>query len=290
VVIVVEPSVDAIIERITGQAVIRRERLAGGMMGVVEAVTLADGASVVVKRIREAAGHLELEAGMLRHLRAHSGLPVPEVIHADARLLVLERLPGAPLTPAAWEDCAALLAGLHEVTADAYGFETDTVNGTLRLPSPWTRSWTGFYRDHRLLVAAEAARGNGTLPEETHARVLRLTERLDGLLVEPARPSLVHGDVWAANVLAEGARVTGFLDPSACYADAELELAYMAFAGFDRSFFDAYARRRPIAPGFWEGRRAVYQVYPMLLHIYYFPARGGRFLAQLDAALRQVGC
>lgn len=277
-----------VIERVTGQQVVGKERLAGGMMGVVEAVALADGASVVVKRMPDGAGHLELEAGMLRHLRARSELPVPAVLHADARLLVLEWLPGTPLTSAAWEDCAALLAKLHAVTAPAYGFETDTVNGTLRLPSPWTGTWVAFYRDHRLLVAAEAARGNGTLPAEMHARILQLAERLDTVLEEPARPSLIHGDVWSANVLAEGARVTGFLDPSACYADPELELAYLAFAGFDRSFFAAYERHRPIAAAFWERRCAIYQIYPLLLHVYYFPARGPRFLGQLDATLGRI--
>ena len=282
-------SSDEVIERVTGQRVVGRERLAGGMMGVVEAVALADGTAVVVKRMPDGAGHLALEAGMLRHLRERSELPVPDVHYVDERLLVLERLPGAPLTPAAWEHCAALLAGLHGVTAPAYGFETDTVNGTLRLPSPWTASWIAFYRDCRLLVAAEAARGNGTLPAELHARVMRLAERLETVLDEPARPSLIHGDVWSANVLADGARVTGFLDPSACYADPELELAYVAFAGFDKPFFDAYARHRPIAPGFWERRGAVYQVYPLLLHVYYFPDRVPRFLGQLDATLRHLG-
>lgn len=234
--------VNAEIERISGQAVVRREVLAGGMIGTVEAMTLADGGSVVMKRISGDGGHLELEARMLRHLRSHSDLPVPVVLHADARLLVLERLPGSALTPAGWEHCAALLAGLHEVTAGAYGFESDTVNGTLRVPSPWMASWIGFYRDYRLLVAAEAARGNGTLPDEMDMRVMRLADRLDTLVEEPAQPSLIHGDVWSANVLADGARVTGFLDPSACYADAELELAYMAFAEFGPAFFDTYAR------------------------------------------------
>lgn len=277
--------IDATVQRISGKAVVGRQVLAGGMMGVVEALSLAGGEPVVVKRIPEGGGHLELEAGMLRHLREQSDVPVPEVLHADAHLLVLERLPGTPLTPAGWGHCAALLAALHAVTTDAYGFESDTVNGTLRLSSPWTRSWIDFYRDCRLLAAAEAARGNGALPDDLHARVLRL----DALLEEPERPSLIHGDVWAANVLAEGSRVTGFLDPSACYADPELELAYMDFAGFGAAFFDAYKRHRPIAPGFWEQRRAVYQVYPLLLHVYYLPGRGARFLEQLDAALRQIG-
>lgn len=280
---------DTIIERITGQAIIGREGLAGGMMGVVEAVTLADGASVVVKWVPDGAGQLDLEARMLRHLRECSDLPVPQVIFADERLLVMERVPGAPLTVAAHEHCAALLAALHDVTSDAYGFGSDTVNGTLRLPSPWTASWVAFYRDHRVLVAAEAARANGTLPDELYRRMRRVADRLDTILEEPAKPSLIHGDAWAANVLAEGARVTGFLDPSACYADPELELAYMVFAGFGRSFFETYARQRPIAPDFWARRCAVYQIYPLLLHVYYFPERGARFLGKLDETLRGLG-
>lgn len=38
------------------------------------------------------------------------------------------------------EHAAELLAGLHGVTADAYGLEKDTLIGSLPQPNPWTDS------------------------------------------------------------------------------------------------------------------------------------------------------
>src|SRR3712207_7848333 len=51
-----------------------------------------------------------------------------------------------------------------------------------------------------------------SLPSEDLERVERLAGRLDEHLEEPERPSLVHGDVWTANVLARGDRIAAFLD------------------------------------------------------------------------------
>ena len=85
------------------------------------------------------------------------------------------------------------------------------------------------------LVAHEA----GRLPAEDRLRVERLSEKLDELIEDPSPPALIHGDVWSANVLAKGDRITGFLDP-AIYADPEIELAFI-------SLFDSFGRPSSIA-------------------------------------------
>jgi fructosamine-3-kinase len=54
---------------------------------------------------------------------------------------------------------------------------------------------------------------------------------------------LLHGDVWTTNVLAEGERITGFLDPAIYYGHPEIELAFITLFGtFGRPFFDHYQR------------------------------------------------
>ena len=301
---------------VLGRRVTGLTTLTGGMIAHVVAATLADGATVVAKvdRAWERAAlqhravtpqqgsrseaengatvralgvsRFDIEATMLRHLRERSALPVPAVLHADSTLLVLEHVAGSPVTDEAEPHLAELLAALHGVTADAFGFGAETLSGTLPLPSPWTASWVAFFRDYRLRYAARAALDNGTLPKTFVSRIDRLADRLDGLLVEPARPALIHGDVWRNNVLAVGPRVTGLIDPSVCYADPEQELAYMAlFDGFSPRFFETYTTFRPIDRDFWRVRRHVYQIYPLLLHVYFF---GADYLPRLDAALRRL--
>ena len=122
----------------------------------------------------------------------------------------------------------------------------------------------------------------------TRARVERLAGRVGEWLVEPARPALIHGDVWTTNVLAHGGRITAFLDPAIYYADPEMELAFIGLFGtFGRAFYEAYHSLRPIAPGFFEERRDLYNLYPLLVHVRLF---GGSYVGQVERTLADYGC
>jgi fructosamine-3-kinase len=257
--------------------------LDGGKIGTVYRVEF-DGRAPLVAKMSET--RLTVEAIMLTHL-ADNGLPVPEVVHAAADLLVLEHVEGnSTISPEIERDVADHLAALHDVTAPAYGFECDTLTGSLHQPNPWTESWVNFYRDQRLTYAAGVASEAGELPASTFERIEALAADLDSLLVEPEAPSLIHGDVWTTNLLASGGKLRAFLDPAAYYAHAEIELAYADWTGtVGDAFFDRYDERRGIDSGF-ESRRDAYVCYPLLSHVYHF---GERYLPELDRTLTRLG-
>jgi len=189
--------------------------LGGGCIGEVHKVELADGTSLVAKVDREGESHLEREAYMLRYLRAYSELPVPTVHHGSEGLLLMEFIEGTSnFSHGAEHHAAELLAALHGITAEAYGHERNTLIGNLDQPNPWTESWLDFFRDHRLLYIAEIAHKAGRLPLEDLRRIERLAGRLEAFIGEPNPPALVHGDVWRGNVLANGNRISAFLDPA----------------------------------------------------------------------------
>ncbi|HEX2181325.1 MAG TPA: fructosamine kinase family protein [Rubrobacteraceae bacterium] len=277
-----------IIEEHLGERLLSVRPLGGGCIGEVYRVELEDGTRLVAKVDREGASHLEREAYMLRYLRERTELPVPEVFHGSETLLLMEFVEGeSRFSGGAERHAAELLAGLHGISAEAYGHERDTLIGTLDQPNPWTESWVEFFREQRLLYLARVAHEAGRLPNEDLAKVESLAERLEEYLEEPKRPSLIHGDVWSANVLAWGDRISAFLDPAIYHADPEIELSFISlFNSFGGRVFERYEEIRPIRPGFFELRRDLYNLYPLLVHVYFF---GGGYLDSVRATLHRFG-
>jgi fructosamine-3-kinase len=271
-----------------GAAVADIEPLGGGCISAVYRLRLADGRRVVAKVDERGQAALPVEAHMLRYLAERTPLPVPVVHFASERLLIMAFVVGeSAFGPGAERHAAELLAALHDITAPTYGFERDTLIGGLPQPNPPGEHWLDFFRDHRLgYMAAEANRA-GRLPSAVRARVERLGGHLARWLSEPERPSLIHGDVWTTNVLALGDRITAFLDPALYFAHAEIELAFTTlFGAFGRAFYERYQALRPIAPGFFEERRDLYNLYPLLVHVRLF---GGSYVAGVERILTRFG-
>lgn len=259
-------------------------------MADVLQVELADGTLAVAKRARGGQVDFRLEARMLRTLEARGGLPVPEVLAAEPNLLLLRYLPHEPgglQDQHAQRHAAELVAGLHEVRGPSFGYDEDTVIGPLPQPNPPGPSWVAFFRDHRLLHMMRLAGEEGSLPAGMRRRLESVAKRLGELIDEPPFPSLVHGDLWAGNILACRGRILGFVDPAIHYGHPEIELAFATlFGSLGRPFFERYAELRALPPGFFERRRHVYNLYPLLVHLRLF---GAGYLSPIDERLSRLG-
>jgi fructosamine-3-kinase len=273
----------AALKQVLGLAPLRLEPLSGGLGAVYRAV-LADGRSVVAKT----GSRLDTEAFMLRYLAEHSTLPVPQPLYASETLLVMSYIEAdGSVTPPAETHSAELLAALHGVTSAQFGFECDTVIGSLLQPNPLTEQWLPFFRKHRLLYMANEAANAGRLPTTMLARVEKLAGSLERWLSEPPAPSLLHGDIWSGNVLARAGRIVGLIDPAIYYGHAEIELAFITlFNTFGDRFFRRYHELRPIDAGFFEERCDLYNLYPLLVHVRIF---GGGYVHRVESTLRRYG-
>jgi fructosamine-3-kinase len=276
------------VEAHLGERMLSVRPLGGGCIGEVYRAELEEGTPLVAKVDRKGESHLEREAYMLRYLREKSDLPVPEVYHGSETLLLMEFVEGSShFSKEAERHAAELLAALHGVTSATYGHERNTLIGGLNQPNPPTESWTDLFREHRLLYMANVVHEAGRLPAEDLLRVERLSEKLDELIEDPNPPALIHGDVWSANVLAREDRITAFLDPALYYADPEIELAFISlFDSFGNTFLERYAEIRGIDRTFFETRRDLYNLYPLLVHTYYF---GGGYLDSVRNTLDRFG-
>jgi len=279
------------IENITGAAVIRHRPLGGGCVGEVYRIDLSNNSQLVAKIGGKSSGPdggLALEGWMLETLRARSRLPVPTIIHATDTLLLMEYIEGGDeINEAAQEHAAELLADLHGVTAPQFGLERDTLIGGIKQPNPLSDSWPEFFRDHRLLYMGRQAMAAGRLPGPVMDRLEQFAARIEEWIGEGAKPALIHGDMWGGNVLARRGRIAGFVDPAIYYADPEIELAFSTlFSTFGDSFFRRYSEIRPIAPGFFEERRDIYNLYPLLVHVRLF---GSGYIGGVERILTRFG-
>lgn len=282
-----ENRIHEMIENLTGSRVQTKEPLSGGCVGDVYKVRLKNGETLVAK-VGNSENGLSIEGMMLRYLAQKSELPVPDVLYADENLLLMTWVPSeGTLDRSAQVNAADLVASLHQISNSHFGFSSDTVIGGLRQINSPSKSWIDFFAQNRLLDMAMRSLNAGYLPTDMLARIEKCAENLSKWLKEPDQPSLIHGDMWAGNVLASHGRISGFIDPAIYFADPEIELAFTTlFSTFGDAFFSRYREHREIQPGFFEERRDLYNLYPLLVHVRLF---GGSYVSSIDIILKKLG-
>ncbi|MGC2520561.1 MAG: fructosamine kinase family protein [Burkholderiales bacterium] len=178
-----------------------------------------------------------------------------------------------------------VLAALHSTHGERHGWHRDNHIGATPQRNAYSESWSGFWRNQRLLPQLELARKNGLgkrLAEKGGKLVAALPQLLAGH--EPA-PSLLHGDLWSGNAgfLAGGAPV--LFDPAVYYGDREADLAMTElFGGFPRAFYGAYRDIAPLDAGY-AARKALYNLYHVLNHANLF---GGGYVAQAETMIERL--
>lgn len=194
------------------------------------------------------------EAAGLRAL-GDAGAHVPRVLDVDTDTIVTEHVVG----DGDWAACARRLATVHAVHGPAFGWEADGAIGPLPMCNQRSGDWPAFYAEHRLLPYT------ARLPTPVARRVHAAVDdgRLAALLEHDVAPSLVHGDLWAGNVVGG----QWLIDPAVQHADRELDLALARFfGGFPAEFFAAYAEVAPLDDG-WRERLPALQLFHALVHV-----------------------
>jgi fructosamine-3-kinase len=239
---------------LTGIAADRLERLAAESVSDVLLVPRPGASPVVAKESPAVA----IEAAMLRAL-AGAGMPVPRVEGEHDGILLLEHIANDGLFSArAWADIGARSRQLHDRVGERYGWPVDYAIGTVGFDNRESNDWPRFWGEQRLIATANL------LDRPWRERIGRLAGRLGDLLPASPPPALLHGDLWAGNILVRDGALAALIDPACYHGDAEVDLAMLdLFSSPPEAFSEAYG---PLEPG-WQARRAIYQLFPALVHI-----------------------
>jgi fructosamine-3-kinase len=235
------------------------------------------------------AGLFTEEARSLRALNDARAVRVPQVRAAAEQWLLLEWLESGSPRAGTWESLGRALAALHGTKADAFGWDADNFIGTLPQPNGRVARWWTFWAERRLLPQFTRARQRGLLDHDDQRAFDRLLGRLEDLLspADADGPSLLHGDLWGGNVHVMENGTAALIDPSSYHGHREVDLAMAElFGGFGTPFLEAYREAWPLAPGYDQARRELYQLYYVLVHVNLF---GAGYVAGTRRVLQKFG-
>ncbi len=159
------------------------------------------------------------------------------------------------------KEMAEALLALHTHQRETYG----------AVDAPGSPSWAEVFAAR---VRPRYENIEGKIDGEAFRQIDAILNHFDAIFADAGPPTLVHGDIWATNVMLTQARsgwhLRGFVDPGALYADVEYELAYIeVFNTAGRAFFETYTAARPLRPGY-ALRRAVSWLNTMIIHVDHF--------------------
>jgi fructosamine-3-kinase len=221
-----------------------------------------------IVKISEDSKLLSSEAQMLEYLNEYSNLPVPNIIKKLDNFLITEYIKNNGVGKEEAElDAAVKFATLHRIHDDQCGFVTNTTIGIYEQSNIQNSSWIEFFKRERIMDFVNQMLIEEKIGDELYDRVVTFCDDFDKFLIEPEKPSLLHGDIWSGNILINDGEVSGVIDPAIYYGHHEMDLAFiMMFQTFGDGFFERYRDLYPIADGFIEERADIYNLFPYLVH------------------------
>ncbi len=172
-----------------------------------------------------------------------------------------------------WQTFAYQLAALHKTSNPQFGLSTNNYIGSLYQQNNFCNTWDEFYATQRIMPLVQLAFNQNKLNKEEVALAEKLYSRFNNLFPEE-KPSLVHGDLWSGNFMADENGAPVIYDPAVYYGNREMDIAMsLLFGGFDKTFYSFYNEAFPLQQD-WKERVELCQLYPLLVHLILF---GGHY-------------
>ncbi len=253
---------------IINSRIIEKQPIGGGDIGSNYRIKTDDGIYFVKYYKNE--GTAAAEALGLAEMAAACAVSLPKLIGYDEHHLVLEFIKSAPKIKGFQQRLGTDLARMHRRSAESgtkgFGFKQDNFIGLTVQKNEWKPRWTDFFIENRIDFQVKLCCDSAVSDIWSRLRP-RVPDILSGT-EEPA--SLIHGDLWAGNVISGRYGEPVLIDPAAYYGHREMELGMtMLFGGFSSEFYAAYDKEYPLKDG-WRGRMDLYKLYHVLNHMNMF--------------------
>ncbi len=290
-------SIDEAIKSVCGESttVDRMQSVSGGDINDAYTCILSNGLRLFLKsNQKENLDFFYKEAEGLSAIKQTRTIRTPDVLalgtDGDRAFLLLSHIDSVMPAQKYHENFGENLAAFHAAYAEKfvisgkYGFIHDNYIGAGYQANEPRGSWIEFFRDCRLKPQFKRAEKYFDFSMKKKADILM--EKLDRYLVEPEKPSLLHGDLWSGNYITGSDGEAWLIDPAVYVGHSEADIAMTElFGGFSNRFYASYRSVRPLAPGY-EDRKEIYNLYHLLNHLNLF---GGSYLYSVKRVLERYG-
>ena len=194
---------------------------------------------------------------------------VPKIKFNSNELLIIDYIENNDIKDKNYQVILAEeISKIHQNTNNRYGFQFDAQIGALKQTNEFIDNWVIFFREKRLNSIFELINNDDPMTNNINQKIEKLLKNIHNLIPNNPIPRLLHGDLWAGNILYNNGKLVGLIDPGIFFGHNELEIAYLTWFNFvNEEFLKIYSNIIPIERDYFE-YEPIYQLYYCLLNVH----------------------
>ncbi len=192
-------------------------------------------------------------------------IKIVSILSVDEKQLKIQKINRQAPKEELMQKLGKSLALLHRKIFSYYGFTENNYIGISKQKNIISHDWGAFFYQYRLLFQLQLIKEK-SIRQKFESILKQNQEKLIGFLNNScSHASLLHGDLWAGNVLFDKMDVW-LIDPAVYYGDREADLAMTEmFGGFTSEFYHSYYQTYPPTAAY-EQKKVIYNLYHYLNH------------------------
>ena len=194
---------------------------------------------------------------------------VPKIKFNSNELLIIDYIENNDIKDKNYQVILAeVISKIHQNTNNRYGFQFDAQIGALKQTNEFIDNWVVFFREKRLNSIFELINNDDPMTNNINQKIEKLLKNIHNHIPNNPIHRLLHGDLWAGNILYNNGKLVGLIDPGIFFGHNELEIAYLTWFNFvNEEFLKIYSNIIPIERDYFE-YEPIYQLYYCLLNVH----------------------